>query len=177
MKITDSLLSQKRRPLHRGGAFNIPRGCLQKRDPGEVMQAGDRGCAAACPGGGYPGETYGGGIRCVMEIRVLQIYGGSKRWGGRRAGHTSEGWHGTGTAKRERCAGSADSRSTTRSRRQALTRLGNLITCSLFTCVLISSLTLITSKHRTGRATDLAVMEPMAITALDNSRGSGDRGG
>ena len=24
------------------------------------MQAGDRGCAAAYPGGGYPEETYGG---------------------------------------------------------------------------------------------------------------------
>ena len=142
------------------------------------MQAGDRGCAAAYPGEGYPGETYGGRIQCVMERSgCCRCYGGSKRWGGRRAGHTSEGWHGTGTARRERCAGSADSRSTTRSRRQALIRLGNLITYSLYTCVLISSLTLITSKHRTGRATDLAVMEPMVITALDNSPGSGDMGG
>ena len=37
------------------------------------MQAGDRGCAAAYPGGGSPGETSGGGIRRVMEIRVLQM--------------------------------------------------------------------------------------------------------
>ena len=37
------------------------------------MQAGDRGCAAAYPGEGYPGETYGGRIRCMMEIRVLQM--------------------------------------------------------------------------------------------------------
>ena len=44
------------------------------------------GCAAAYPGGGYPGEIYGGGIRRVMEIRILQMLrrkkemGRSSRW-------------------------------------------------------------------------------------------------
>ena len=56
-----------------GAALLIYPGGVCRKHPGEVMQAGDRGCAAAYPGGGYPGETYGGGIRCVMEIRVLQM--------------------------------------------------------------------------------------------------------
>ena len=135
-------------------ALLIYPGGICRKHPGEVMQAGDRGCAAAYPGEATRGRHTGAGSGARWRSGCCRCYGGSKRWGGRRAGHTSEGWHGTETAKRERCAGSADSRSTTRWRRRALTIRGNLITCSLFTCVLISSLTLIMSKHRTGRATE-----------------------
>ena len=56
-----------------GAALLIYPGVSAESTRGEVMQAGDRGCAAAYPGGGYPGEIYGGGIRCVMETRVLQM--------------------------------------------------------------------------------------------------------
>ena len=37
------------------------------------MQVGDRGCAYSISRGRYPGETYGGGIRCVMEPRMLHM--------------------------------------------------------------------------------------------------------
>ena len=108
-----------------GGAAHSRRGTGGggKRHPGVY-----RGSAG--PGAGTEGEAL-----------LSEGIGGADTWEGLHAGHTSVRWHGTGTAKRERCAGSAVSRSTTRSRHQAQIHHGNLTTCSRSTCGLTSSLT------------------------------------
>ena len=141
-----------RRSLHRGGVFLVhadrtlntiaPRGLSWPRfitPPGVIPGGVCGGARNRISRGPVPIEEGTGRLYMAEAPPGGSLAEGISIWGGQRAGHMSDAWHGIATARQEHCAGYAGSRSTTHSNRRVLIHRGNLTTCSLYTCGRISS--------------------------------------